>query len=524
VGFDVGWSETGRRSSLDTSTSVCVVGCGTMGAGIAEIAAAAGHTTYIVDQDAQRVATALANIRERLARQVAKDRLLPAQAAETASRLRPLTGLAELRYVPDCGLVIEAIAEDVTAKRQLLAELEGIVDPSCILATNTSSLSITELAATMVHGRRLVGMHFFNPAPAMRLVEVVSGLETDPTVTQIARSTAAQWGKTPVVVSSTPGFIVNRIARPFYTEAFRLYEERVSDPVTIDALLRESGGFRMGPFELTDLIGQEVNQAVTLTLWSAYGYDARYRPSLVQQDIVQAGWLGRKSGRGFYAYSEEATTGTVATLAPGRCPAHVTVRGDVGQLRSILERTGIPVQETHGEGLVELPNGAVLMTTDGALATATASRLGRPVATVDYALDPHTVTRIDVALSDGADPGLLDDVAGLFAAAGIATTRVDDTPGLVVARIVALIVDQAADALWHGIANAEDIDTAMQLATNYPRGPLAWGDEIGPEQTVRLLDNLRDTYGDDRYRACPLLRRRALTGVPLAADRPVRVA
>ncbi len=497
-----------------------MVGCGTMGSGIAEVIATAGHITYLVDQDHVRAAGAIARIRERLAHEVARKRLSPTQEAEIAERLRLLTDLADLRRVPDCGLVLEAVAEDLAVKGQLLAELEEVIQPSCILATNTSSLSVTELAAPMLHGGRLVGMHFFNPAPAMRLVEVVSGLDTDPTVAQVAWSTAEQWGKTPVMVRSTPGFIVNRIARPFYTEAFRLHEEQVSDPATIDALLREGGGFRMGPFELTDLIGQEVNQAVTLCLWSAYGFDARYRPSPVQQDIVQAGWLGRKTGRGFYTYAEGVSNPAVGTLAPGKCPDHLTVRGDVGRLRPILERTGVAIEETSGEGLVELPNGTILMTTNGQLATSTALRVRRPVVTVDYSLDPRTVTRTAVALSDGADPKLLDDVSGLFAAADIATTRIDDTPGLVVARIVALIVDQAADALWHGIANAEDIDIAMQLATNYPRGPLAWGDEMGVAQVVQLLDNLHATYGDDRYRACPLLRRHALTGMPLAPDHP----
>ncbi|HWC81754.1 MAG TPA: 3-hydroxyacyl-CoA dehydrogenase [Pseudonocardiaceae bacterium] len=508
-------------TAIEPARTVCVVGSGSMGAGIAQVAATAGHQTLVIDAEPARAGSAVTDIRARLRRLTEKGRLTEAEAAAASERVQPLASLTELRGEP-CGLVVEAIVEDLAAKRSVFAELEDLVAEDCVLASNTSSLSITEIGARLRRPERFLGMHFFNPAPLMRLVEIVSGLATEPAVAAAVRDTAAAWGKTPVDVRATPGFLVNRIARPFYAEAFRLAEECAAEPVVIDAVLRDGGGFRMGPFELTDLIGQDVNEAVTRSVWQSYHHDPRYTPSLAQRELVAAGWLGRKSGRGMYDYAEGADKPAAPAIEPGSAPAKVIAHGESAQLGEILTRTGVTVTPADDadpalSGMAELPSGVVLAVTDGRLATVRSARLGRPVVLVDRLGDPAAGSRIAVTASDGAFPEALAEVAALLAAGGLTAHRVDDVPGLVVARTVAMLVNSAADALWQQVGGPADIDTAMRLGVNYPSGPLAWGDEWGLGSVVTLLDNLATEYGDGRYRVCPLLRRRALTGVPLHA-------
>lgn len=508
--------------AIETSQAVAVIGAGAMGAGIAQVAAVAGHHTLLIDAEPARAAKSGDEIRQRLRRLADKGRMTAEDAAAAADRLEVLDSLSSSPAVSSCGLVVEAIVEDLEVKRTLLSELEALVSPDCILATNTSSLSVTEIGASLRRPGRFVGMHFFNPAPLMRLVEVVRGLATDPATVATARATAASWGKTPTEVRSTPGFVVNRIARPFYAEALRLYEERAADTATIDAVLRDVGGFRMGPFELTDLIGQDVNESVTRTVWRAHGHDPRYTPSLAQRELVEAGWLGRKSGRGFFDYTPGTATPEPTVATPGEPPASVILEagsrnGDV--LEQLVSRSGVEVDHRDGEDMIRLPSGGVMLCTDGVTATAHAHRLGRPVIVLDHALDPTTTPRLAIAASDGAPRVVLDEATGLLHAAGVTASVIDDTPGLVVARTVATLVNDAMDALWRGIASASDIDTAMKLGTNYPCGPLEWGDRWGAGRVLTILDNLASAYGDGRYRACPLLRRRALTGTPLASDR-----
>jgi 3-hydroxybutyryl-CoA dehydrogenase len=286
-------------TALAPSTTVAVVGAGTMGAGIAQVAALAGHRVQLHDARFGAADAAKLSIGDALRKSVAKGRLAAAGAEAALARIHTVVTLADAAVA---ALVVEAIVEDVAAKRALIEQLENIVEPGCILASNTSSLSITALAAAARHPGRIVGMHFFNPAPLMPLVEVVRGLTTDPDVADAVFATAAAWGKTPVHAISTPGFIVNRCARPFYSEALRLLTERAASPATIDAVMRDAGGFRMGPFELMDLIGLDVNLAVTRGVWEACFGDPRYAPSLQQQERVAAGRLGRKTGRGLYEY------------------------------------------------------------------------------------------------------------------------------------------------------------------------------------------------------------------------------
>ena len=314
------------------SHSVAVVGAGTMGAGIAQVAAAAGHPVLLFDVREGVVAKAIDDVHKNLQKLVAKGKL----SAETAASAR-ISSAASLDEIAPAKLVSEAVIEDLQAKREVFAKLDQIVDGSCLFATNTSSISITAIGAALSNPGRLAGMHFFNPAPLMELVEVVSGLGTDRGCAETIYATAKAWGKTPVHVKSSPGFIVNRVARPFYLEALRMVQERVATPATIDAVMREAG-FRMGPFELMDLIGNDVNFAVSKSIFEAYFYEPRFRPSLLQQELVEAGRLGRKTGRGWYEYGENAPKPT-----PDPAPPVTLILGRI--LKAIAEEAQRAVDE-----------------------------------------------------------------------------------------------------------------------------------------------------------------------------------
>jgi 3-hydroxybutyryl-CoA dehydrogenase len=498
-------------TALSAETPVGVIGAGAMGAGIAQVAAQAGHPVRLFDVAEGAVDKAIAEIAGRLRRSAEKGRTEPEAAEDAIARLAPAGTLAEMA---GCGLVVEAVAERLDVKRAVFAELEAACGPEAILATNTSSLSIDAIARELERPGRVAGMHFFNPAPVMQLVEVVSGLLTEPEVARTVFDTAAAWGKAPVHARSTPGFIVNRVARPFYAEALRLIEERATDAATVDTLIREAGGFRMGPLELTDLIGQDVNGTVTQSVFESYFQDPRYKPSRVQVALVEAGRLGRKSGRGFYDYGGDAKP-EAATEASRPCPSPLVLAGDLGHAHALAERLqgkGVEFELDDGLGEFRLPSGGLLCPSDGRLATEVAAEYGASVVLFDLCLDYETAPRIAVAPSDGCTRETLDEAIGLLQAAGFAVARIDDAPGLVVLRTVAMLANEAAEALHHGIADAAGIDTAMTKGTNYPLGPLAWADRLGADLIVAVLDNLADVYGDARYRASPRLRRLALSG------------
>ena len=491
---------------VDRSAPVAVVGAGTMGGGIAQVAAVAGHSVAVYDAVEGAAERAVAAIRDRVVQLVARGRL---DCDPAGLRLAVATELGELAWAR---CVIEAVAEDLAVKQALFAELEKVVTPDCVLATNTSSLSPTAIAAGLSHPERLVGLHFFNPAPVMRLVEVVSGLATDPGVAAAITTLAESWGKQVVQAAATPGFIVNRVARPFYAEALRLAEEQAAGPATIDAVLTQAGGFRMGPFALMDLVGQDVNEAVTRSVWAAFGYDPRFAPSLLQRALVEAGWLGRKSGRGWYRYGGDAPPPApdAAPSRPWPAGGEVTEHG-VSLLRTLLARSGVGIRAGAGlDGTVDLPSGARLMRCDGRPATALAK--DRPVVVVDRTLDDATATGIAIAACDGCPAAALDEATGLLQAAGLTVYVIDDAPGLVVTRTVAMLVNGAVDARHKGVASAADIDTAMRLGTNYPLGPLAWGQSWGPATVLQMLEAMHAWYGEDRYRPSALLRRIAAAG------------
>lgn len=494
-------------AALDNNALVAVIGAGAMGAGIAQVAAQAGHPVRLYDNRPGAAAQAIEGIDRQLGRLVEKGRLTPDTRRTIRARLQPIDSLADLA---DARLVIEAIVESLPIKQELLRQLEAHCADDCILASNTSSLSITSLAAGLRHPQRVIGMHFFNPAPLMALVEVVSGLATAPTLASTLYDTAHNWGKQPVHTRSTPGFIVNRVARPFYAESLRLLQEGAADCATLDALLRDAGGFRMGAFELTDLIGHDVNYAVTCSVFEAFYGDFRFQPSLVQKELVDAGRLGRKTGQGFYSYAEGAERPAPAALTSQAPVERCTVEGDLGVLRPLVERLrakGIDVTERAGGGLLRVGD-ATLALSDGRLASQRAREDGlRNLVLLDLALDYTSATRL--AISHGAECSAeaLDQAVDLLARAGLSACPVADLPGLVVLRTVAMLANEAADAVLQGVGTPGDIDLAMRAGVNYPRGPLAWADDLGVGYTLNVLDNLQRSYGEERYRPSLLLRR-----------------
>jgi 3-hydroxybutyryl-CoA dehydrogenase len=499
--------------------TVAVVGAGTMGAGIAQVAAVAGHPVLLHDSAPGAAARAEAGIRDRLAGQVAKGRITAEQAANAQ-----LTVVDQVGDLAPARIVVEAVLEDLAVKQALFADLEGIVAADCVLATNTSSLSPTAIAGPLAHPERVVGLHFFNPVPVMRLVEVIAGLATDPAVAGAVSDLARSWGKTVVRSTPAPGFIVNRIARPFYGEAWRLYAEGAAEPAVIDAVLTGAAGFRIGPFQVMDLVGHDVNLAVSRSVWSAFGNDPRYTPAQGQQELVAAGRLGRKSGHGIYPYAQGVTAEPPPPLPARPAPDGIVLRGEPGDIAGLVRRSGVSASTGGGYGnrpggVADLSGGALLARCTGVPATVLAADLGVPVVLVDRTIDDDAAKAIAITASDGCPQAAVDHAVGLLQAGGLAVYQVDDAPGMVVTRTVAMLVAAGVDALHHGVAGAADIDEAMRLGVSYPLGPLEWGDRWGARTVLAILDTLAAQYGDPHYRVSPLLRRRAAAGLPLAADR-----
>ena len=378
---------------------VSIIGSGSMGSGIAQIAAQNGNEVVLVDTAQEAVDKARAGHQKILARLVEKERLKQGEDIEILERISYTINMDE---IAGSDLVIEAIVENMNVKKKVFARMEELCDENTILASNTSSLSIASIGSSVKKANRVIGIHFFNPAPLMPLVEIIPAVSTAVETTQKAREIIYSWGKVTVLAKDTPGFIVNRVARPFYGEAVRIYEEGFADPATIDWAMTELGGFRMGPFTLMDFIGHDVNYAVTESVFEAFYYDQRYRPNFSQKRLVEAGWLGRKTGRGFYDYSEGA------------------------------ERPAPSTNKEMGENILW--------------------------------------------------------------------------------RILVMLINEAADALYLNIASREDIDLAMTKGVNYPKGLLKWADEKGIQHCVDTLDRMQNEYGEDRYRCSPLLRKMAREG------------
>lgn len=504
-------NSAGSRDSvtaLDRKNAVAVVGAGTMGQGIAQVALLAGHPVLLHDAVPGLAAKAVAGVAARLERLAEKGRIDAAEHRDALARLVPAESVADLAGV---ALAVEAVVEDLDVKRRLFAELEDAVADDCLLATNTSSLSVTAVAGALRLPGRLVGLHFFNPAPLLPLVEVVAGAASDPAAVDTAYDTAAAWGKTPVRCADTPGFIVNRIARPFYAEALRVHEERAADPATVDAVLRECGGFAMGPFELTDLIGQDVNEAVTRSVWEAFFHDPKFTPSLAQRRLVESGRLGRKTGQGWYGYGQDAPEKPAPhTAEPADAPPYVVVHGglgDEGALVELIKEAGIEVREGtragagSGEYGFELPDGTDLWPADGWM---------EPGIQFDLAADYQAATRIALARTPEVSDAALAQAVGLFQSIGKQVSVIRLVPGLIVARTVAMLVDLALDAVAREVASAADVDIAMRLGVNYPLGPVEWGRRLSAVRVRDLLEALHSYYPHGRYAPSIELLRRAV--------------
>ena len=493
-----------------------VIGAGIMGAGIAQVAAQAGHPVMLFDAREGAAAQACSKLAGTFDGLVGKGRLDAAAAQATLSRITPI---AALEAAQGAGLVVEAIVEDLAAKRALFRQLEALLAADCVLATNTSSISVTALANGLAHPGRLVGMHFFNPVPLMKLVEVVSGLHTEPAVAQAIVDLGRAWGKVPVHARSTPGFIVNRIARPYYAETLALLLEQAATPQVIDACLR-GAGFRMGPCELMDLIGHDTNFAVTQSVYDANFQDKRYQPSLVQREMVDGGLLGRKSGRGFYRYPAGAGALPVAVHEAPATAREVVVHGD-GAIADHLEQAATRALAPQGWGPARVRDSgwtglavdeARLMLTDGRTAGALAATSGRADTAVfdrPLLLPAPPGTALAYAVADAAGPGWRTQAGAWLAALGFKPQRVEDTPGLVAARTVAMLVNEAADAVLQGVCTTAGADDAMKLGVNYPAGPFEWLARWSAGEIAALVDALDAQYRGERYRVSPWLRRLA---------------
>ncbi|HYF23979.1 MAG TPA: 3-hydroxyacyl-CoA dehydrogenase [Caulobacteraceae bacterium] len=466
-----------------------VVGAGAMGAGIAQVAAQAGVRVSVTDLSEDALARGRAGVEKALADQVRKGRLEQAAADAVLGRIVWSTDLA---VHADADLVVEAVVEDQAVKAALFARLEELVGPEAILATNTSSLSVTGLARGLARPDRFVGMHFFNPAPVMKLVEVVSGAATDPAAADAVFAAAKAWDKTAVRVRDVPGFIVNRVARPFYGEGLRAWGEGVGEPADIDHALKVCAGFRMGPLELADLIGHDVNAAVARSIYDAYFGRTRFVPQQAQLALVEAGRLGRKTGSGVYAYGGQPPAPRFVEAAPVSNGAAAFTRLAAGE--TVLA----------GEVLIA--------PADGRSAGARAAEHGGPVALIDWTRD---LSASETTVFAASDERAQEAAAGLAAAAGKQALLLRDRPGGLVLRTLAQLANGAADAVRDRVAEPADIDRAMLFGANYPQGPLAWADQVGAGFAVRVLDNLAHETGEEMYRPGEVLRRAAVTGRPL---------
>jgi 3-hydroxybutyryl-CoA dehydrogenase len=499
------------------SAPVLVIGAGIMGAGIAQVAAQAGHAVFLFDLRDGAALAAKAKLAMALDGLVAKGRLAADAAAATLARIEPI---AALQAAAGAAIAVEAIVENLEAKRSLFQQLEGVLGADAVLCTNTSSISVTAIANGLQRPERLVGMHFFNPVPLMKLVEVVHGLRTAPAVAEAVFALAKAWGKVPVHAKSTPGFIVNRIARPYYAETLALLQEQAATPQVLDACLK-AAGFRMGPCELMDLIGHDTNFAVTNSVFDANFQDKRYAPSLLQAEMVAGGLLGRKSGQGFYAYAGQPP-GTPALPVPAFGPPpmaqEVTVHGS-GPIADQLLTGATLALEGQGWGPAREPgspwvglqvDGARLMLTDGAPASVVASRMG----STELALFDRPVllpsapgTALAYAVHPAASAAWQAAAPAWLQALGFAPQRLADSPGLVVARTLAMLVNEAADAVLQGVCTPEGADAAMKLGVNYPAGPFEWLAAWGTPAVVQVLHALDAEYRGERYRVSPHLRR-----------------
>lgn len=490
-----------------------IVGTGAMGRGIAQLAAQAGLNVMLFDEKEGAVAEATAFINGLWRRSADKQRITQAQAEQYGERLIEARDLAALA---PCDIVVEAIIEKLEAKQGLFSDLEGIVRQDAVLATNTSSLSVTAIAAACQHPERVIGFHFFNPVPLMKIVEVIPGLRTANDVTQRVNALGTAMGHFTAQATDTPGFLVNHAGRAFGTEALRVLSESVTDPATIDRIMVDQGGFRMGPFTLLDLTGLDVSHAVMESVYHQYYEEPRFRPSPLTRQRLSAGLLGRKTGEGFYRYVDgQQQMPEEPAIAPASpCPVWISQDDpdSAAQLAELVTTAGWPLESTDQPSSAAL----CLLTPLGEDTTQCALRQGlnaEQCVAVDMlaGLDK----RRSLMASPITRPELVNAAASLLNADGTPVSTLQDSTGFVLQRVVACIVNVGADIAQQGVAEPATIDRAVELGLGYPFGPLRMGDHYGASRILTILNNLLDATGDPRYRPSPWLRRRAALGMPL---------
>jgi 3-hydroxybutyryl-CoA dehydrogenase len=504
------------------SPSLCIgiVGTGAMGRGIAQIAAQAGIRVLLYDALHGAAASARETVINTLGKLAEKGKI---SAESLASASAKLEVVAKLEGLASAQIIIEAIVENLDVKRTLFQQLEDIIAADCILATNTSSLSVTSIAAACKRPERVGGFHFFNPVPLMKIVEVIDGLVTAPWVSDALLALGRRMGHTAVRAKDTPGFIVNHAGRGFVTEALRILGESVADFPEIDRIMREAAGFRMGPFELLDLTGLDVSQPVMESIYHQYYQEPRYRPSALAAQRLAGGLLGRKTGRGFYTYTNGAPNPMPVAPVPAAKPSSVWVSQTHPEwaevLREIVGAAGVTVETDHAPSREAL----CIVTPLGGDATTSCLMQG---------LDPQCTVAIDglFGLAVGATKrrtlmstplttaAMRDSAHALFAADGTPVSVIRDSAGFVAQRIIACIVNIGCDIAQQRVASPADIDRAVSLGLGYPKGPLAFGDALGAMNILTVLEGMQQFYGDPRYRPSPWLKRRALLGVSLLTE------
>ena len=480
-----------------------VAGSGTMGRGIAQVLAQGGVRTLLFDSQPDAARRARDTVAQALAKLVERGKL---EAAAMDAALGRIEVVGNAEAFKPCHLVVEAIVEDLQAKRELFARLEGIVADECILASNTSSLSVTAMAAACRRPQRVAGYHFFNPVPVMKIVEVVDGELTERAVTDALAGLAQRFGHFPVRCKDTPGFVVNHAGRAFVPEALRLLGEGVADFAAIDRILVDAAGFRLGPFGLMDLVGLDVSHAVMKSMYHQYFEEPKYRPSVLAEPRVAAGLLGRKAGRGWYTYGKDGTAAPIAEDKPSAAlPGSVWA---VPELRELVSKARIESDPAKAGVCFVAPLGK----------DATTSAL-------EHGLDPARTVAVDPLFGFSKRRTLMvtpvttsearQSAQALLAADGVPVSVIRDSPGFVAQRVVAHIVNVGCDIAQMRIASPADLDRAVVLGLGYPRGPLAMGDAVGPAKVLSILTALHDFYQEPRYRPSPWLRRRAQLGVSL---------
>jgi 3-hydroxybutyryl-CoA dehydrogenase len=503
---------------MTTKITIGVVGAGTMGRGIIQLYAQAGHPVCCVDAQPGAATRAIDDVLGMLRRQVDKGRLTSAAMADIKATMRAADGLEGLA---DCGIVIEAIAEDLSAKRQLICALEDIVGADTILATNTSSLTVSEIAAACRRPDRVAGLHFFNPVPLMKVAEVVATMRTAPAVVRTLRSITEGAGHRAVVTADQPGFLVNHAGRGLYTEGLRIVEEQIATAADVDDVLREGMGFRMGPFELLDLTGLDVSSRVMASIYEQFQQEPRFRPSSLVAPRVAAGLLGRKTGEGWYRYEDGTQIRPAAAIAPAAMPGlKVWIAPDAAratELQILCRQAGaIGVGQAAEADLV-------IVQPWGEDATAVSLRLGVDPAH-SVAIDPLVPLdrRRTLMLTTVTSPAARDAAHALLAADGGVVTVINDSAGFIAQRVMATIVNIAANIVQRGIASIDDLEDSVRLGLGYPHGPLSWGDRIGAARIVAILRGQTAATGDPRYRPSQWLVRRAALGLPLTTPETAR--